>query len=152
MKARILNSEFQGIYTNDFISKNLDKVINGQLVSEWQLTDVLPSENLLKPQWNGTEWTESATPEELEAFENAQIPTRAKNWQIREALIELYGVGIIATIDTAIENLPDPPKTIVCQMWNFREDMSRTNEYVNMLGQALNIDIKETWKLANQIQ
>ena len=33
MKARILNNEFQGVYTDDFILNNLDKIINGQLVS-----------------------------------------------------------------------------------------------------------------------
>ena len=48
MKARILNNEFKGIYTNDFIEQNKDKVINGQLVSEWTLTDTLPTESELK--------------------------------------------------------------------------------------------------------
>jgi hypothetical protein len=72
MKARILNNELTGIYTNDFISKNLDKVINGQLVSEWELTEILPSENLLKPLWKGTTWIEGATPEEITEQENQQ--------------------------------------------------------------------------------
>lgn len=68
MKARILNNEFKGIYTNDFILNNLDNLdnlINGQLVSEWQLTEVLPSMELKKPIWNGAEWIEGATPEEI---------------------------------------------------------------------------------------
>ena len=65
MKARILNSEFNGIYTNDFIIKYWDEEINGQLVSEWQLTEVLPNKNFIKPIWNGTEWIEGLTPEEL---------------------------------------------------------------------------------------
>ena len=60
MLSRILNNEFQGIYTSDFVQQNQDKIINGQLVSEWQLTEVLPNENLLKPIWNGTEWIEGA--------------------------------------------------------------------------------------------
>ena len=65
MIARIVNNELSGIYTNDFILKNQDKVINGQLVSEWQLTEVLPNETLLKPIWNGSEWIEGATQEEI---------------------------------------------------------------------------------------
>ena len=65
MKARILNNEFQGVYTDDFILNNLDNLINGQLVSEWQLTEVLPSMELKKPIWNGTEFIEGATPEEI---------------------------------------------------------------------------------------
>ena len=65
MLIRILNNEFQGIYTSDFIEQNQDKIINGQLVSEWQLTELLPNENLFKPIWNGSDWIESATPEEI---------------------------------------------------------------------------------------
>jgi len=65
MLIRILNNEFQGIYTSDFIEQNQDKIINGQLVSEWQLTELLPNENLFKPIWNGSEWIEEATPEEI---------------------------------------------------------------------------------------
>ena len=65
MKARVINGQYQGTYSNDFIQKNYNKVINSQLVSEWELTDVLPNQNLLKPTWNDIEWIESATPEEI---------------------------------------------------------------------------------------
>lgn len=65
MKARILNNEFKGVYTDTFITENINKVVNGQLVSEWELTEVLPNVSLVKPFWNGTEWIESATPEEI---------------------------------------------------------------------------------------
>lgn len=65
MLIRILNNEFQGIYTSDFIEQNQDKIINGQLVSKWQLTELLPNENLFKPIWNGAEWIEGATAEEI---------------------------------------------------------------------------------------
>ena len=65
MKVRIVNNEPQGIFPNDYLEKNSDKIINGQLVSQWQLTEVLPNENLLKPFWNGTQWIEGATAEEI---------------------------------------------------------------------------------------
>ena len=58
MKVRILNNRFAGIYTDIFIVKNFNKIINSEFVSEWELTEILPSENLLNPFWNGTEWTE----------------------------------------------------------------------------------------------
>jgi hypothetical protein len=70
MIARILNNEFGGLFEENFIEKNQEKKINGAFVSEWQLTDVLPSENLLKPQWNGTEWIEGATTEEIQTIQN----------------------------------------------------------------------------------
>lgn len=67
MKARILeNNDFGGVYKGDFLSKNLNKVINGGLVSEWNLTDVLPGDNLYKPTWNGTEWIEGFTQQEID--------------------------------------------------------------------------------------
>ena len=81
MKARILNNEFKGIYTNDFILNNLDNLINGQLVSEWQLTEVLPSGNLLKPIWNGTEFIEGATSQEI---------AEQTQFQIQEYKIQQY--------------------------------------------------------------
>ena len=85
MKARILNNEFQGIYTEDFIQENQYNVINGQLVSEWQLTEVLPSETLIKPTWNGAEWIEGATPEEI-AEANKPIVQNLKVEQHQELL------------------------------------------------------------------
>lgn len=68
MKARILNKRFIGIYSNNFISTNKNNVINGQLVSEWQLTDVLPTENernYLKLMFENDSYYEGATPEEI---------------------------------------------------------------------------------------
>jgi len=86
MKARILNNQIQGYYTNEFIQNNFDKVINGQLVSEWQLTEVLPSENLLKPTWNGTEWIEGATAEEIEQSQNQEKENFVRAFMAKKAL------------------------------------------------------------------
>lgn len=89
MKARILNNEFQGVYTDDFILNNLDNLINGQLVSEWQLTEILPSMELKKPIWNNSEWIEGATPEEIAEQTLSKIALHEKypevqgmNWQL----------------------------------------------------------------------
>lgn len=73
MKVRISNNEPQGIYTNDFLSQNEDKVINGQLVSEWTLTELFPTENLKKPIWNGSEWVEGATPQEIAEKQSEEL-------------------------------------------------------------------------------
>lgn len=64
MKARIYNGEWAGNHPQHWLDANQHKVIGGQLVSEWQLTEVLPG-NLIKPIWNGSEWVESITPEEI---------------------------------------------------------------------------------------
>ncbi len=47
MKARIINnSEFGGIFTDEFIQEN------------WEVTDVLPDDNLINKKWNGLQWIE----------------------------------------------------------------------------------------------
>ena len=69
VKARIINSEdFGDIYTNDFIIERWDTVVNGQLVSEWELTLILPNPEWKIPKWNGSEWVEGATQEEIQAL------------------------------------------------------------------------------------
>ena len=85
MKIIILNNKPAGIYTNQFFIDNWDLVINEQLVSEWQLTELIPSETLLKPFWSGTEWIEGATPEEIEEA-NKPIVQNLKLEQYQELL------------------------------------------------------------------
>ena len=59
-KARIINNlELGGIFTEEFLQLNSAKIINGQLVSEWGLTDALPNPIYKKPEWNGLEWIET---------------------------------------------------------------------------------------------
>jgi hypothetical protein len=59
MKARIINGiDFGGVHSQEWIDNNQDKEIGGELVSEWVLTDVLPTDEK-SPQWNGSQWIES---------------------------------------------------------------------------------------------
>lgn len=75
MKARILNTEFKGIYTDEFLQNNLSNIINGQLVSEWELTEILPTELELKYinlKFDGLVYFEGATIEEIVQAQNAK--------------------------------------------------------------------------------
>lgn len=66
MKARILsNGSFGGIFSEDFFIKNIDKIINGELVSNWVTTDILPDVNIAKPIWENNSWVEGLTEEEI---------------------------------------------------------------------------------------
>lgn len=61
MKARIINGiDFGGVHPQYWIDNNQNKEIGGQLVSDWVLTDVLPTDEI-QPQWNGSQWIESYT-------------------------------------------------------------------------------------------
>lgn len=67
MKARIINSEdFGGAYSDDFLLDNKDNFINGQLVSEWVLTPILPNQFFIIKKWNGSSWYEGGTQEEID--------------------------------------------------------------------------------------
>ncbi len=92
---------------------------------------------------------ENLTPEEIEAIEEAKIPTKLRNFQVREALIQM---GIMPTlVDAEIEKLESPDKDIVSQMWNFRDEISRKNPYVIQLAEDLDIDLKQLFTIGNQI-
>lgn len=64
MKARIkTDNSFGGVYNDTFLETYANVVVNGQKVSDWQLTDLLPSQELKEPKWNGSTWIEGLTPE-----------------------------------------------------------------------------------------
>ena len=138
MLIRILNNEFQGIYTSDFIEQNQDKIINGQLVSEWQLTELLPNENLLKPLWNGTEWIEEATPEEIAEANKPKVPIQVKNMKFRLALIKS---GIMpSSIDSVITQMPESAmKENIFTLWNFADYLERNDAILNYMAGQFNI-------------
>ena len=138
MLIRILNNEFQGIYTSDFIEQNQDKIINGQLVSEWQLTEVLPSENFLKPIWNNSEWIEGATPEEIAEANKPIVPIQVKNMKFRLALIKS---GIMpSSIDSVITQMPESAmKENIFTLWNFADYLERNDASLNYMAGQFNI-------------
>ena len=43
MKARLINDFFAGVYKNDWLTLNADRVINGVLVSDWVVIDTIPT-------------------------------------------------------------------------------------------------------------
>lgn len=60
MKARIINgNDLADIYTEEFLVERWDTVVNGQLVSEWELTEILPNPEWKQPKWNGVDWFEA---------------------------------------------------------------------------------------------
>ena len=137
MKARIVNNEFNGIYTDDFIEQNQDKIINGQLVSEWVLTEVLPNENLFKPIWTGSEWIEGATPEAIAEANKAKVPESISQMKLRKQLI-LSGISI-ASIDALIQQLPQPNRDLIYTMWEYAVVFDRSNPELNEMADMLGI-------------
>jgi hypothetical protein len=63
MKTRLINGKAAGDYTDEFILDNSETVKNWELVSFYD-------KSYVNPFWNGSEWVESATAEELKEIEN----------------------------------------------------------------------------------
>jgi hypothetical protein len=99
MKARIENTEFKGIYTDEFIQENLNNIINGQLVSEWEITEILPTELELKYinlKFDGLIYFEGATIEEIQATKK-----QVQNLEIYNELL-LTDWYIVRFVETGI--------------------------------------------------
>ena len=74
MKTRILdNNLFGGVYTDEFLKKNKNNIINGSLVSTWNLTDVQCSTDIILPIFDNGNWIESATNEEILELNNTKF-------------------------------------------------------------------------------
>jgi hypothetical protein len=87
MKTRILNNDlFGGAYTSEFLEKNKNNTINGSLVSDWNLSDVQCSVELLLPIFTDGEWVESATIEEIELVNNTKFK-RERNSLLKDGVV-----------------------------------------------------------------
>ena len=63
MKAKIINTtDFDGIYTIDYLLENIE------LTSDWILTELLPSNEIVIPKWNGSEWFEGGSNDYLRSI------------------------------------------------------------------------------------
>lgn len=77
MKARIKpDNNFGGVYTDEWLEANAQLIVNGQLVSDWTLTEILPAQNLVKPLWNGQSWIEGYSDDDIRAEMLQQIESQ----------------------------------------------------------------------------
>jgi hypothetical protein len=72
MKTRIVNGYIKGNYTDQWIEDNQDQIINGDLVSDWDLAPLYEG-NFVKPMWDGSSYYEGATNEEITEFNQQQL-------------------------------------------------------------------------------
>lgn len=88
--------------------------------------------SLVKEYFNGSEWVEQATPEEMKA----RVPEAVKNVQLRLALIK-SGKSVIE-ITQAIYALPQSQrKEELLTLWEYRETMHRNDESLNQMAEHL---------------
>lgn len=82
MKTRIIHNKPAGNFTNNFIADNKE------IVKDWELVKLYDG-TFINPYWNGTEWVESATTEELLNYEITKINEyRHKIYNKTESLLK----------------------------------------------------------------
>ena len=88
--------------------------------------------------WNGSEWIESATPEEIAEANKPKVPIQVKNMKFRLALIKS---GIMpSSIDTSITQMPEGAmKENIFTLWNFADYLERNDVSLNYMAGQFNI-------------
>ena len=99
---------------------------------------VLYNGNFIDPIWNGTEWIEGATPEEIIEANKPIVPIQIKNMKFRLALIKS---GIMpSSIDSLITQMPEGAmKENIFTLWNFADYLERNDVSLNYMARQFNI-------------
>tara|TARA_R110000803_G_scaffold159188_1_gene223362 strand:- start:56 stop:520 length:465 start_codon:yes stop_codon:yes gene_type:complete len=93
MKTRILqNNLFGGVYTDEFLKKNNNNIINGSLVSTWNLSEVQCNTDIITPIFDNGIWIESATNEEILELNNKKFKIKRNSLLKKGVVVELNNV------------------------------------------------------------
>ena len=98
---------------------------------------VLYNGSFLNPIWNGTDFIEGATPEEIAEANKAKVPQTARSMNFRLVLIQ-NGISMQSVYDL-IDSLPTPQSELAYRMFEYATDYDRNNAMVNALAQMTGI-------------
>ena len=59
---------------------------------------------------------------------------------MRQARLALHAAGLLSQVETAIDALPEPNRTIARIEWDYAGEVHRASEFVTLLGAALELD------------
>ena len=104
----------------------------------YEVCPILYNGNFIDPIWNGTEFIESATPEEIAEANKPKVPIQVKNMKFRLALIKS---GIMpSSIDSVITQMPEGAmKENIFTLWNFADYLERNDASLNYMAGQFNI-------------
>ncbi len=131
---------------NGFYTGLLLKELNGHKF----YTEVPILEHFVKPKFVNGEWIEGATNEEINAVRI--IPEQVPVWCIK---VILHEMGLLATVEAALNQLEEPSKTRANYIWNFGNFILRDSLTVAFIGQVLQKnkqEIDEIFINANNIE
>lgn len=90
----------------------------------------------LRSNWTGYEWVELHYFAPIIDTPPTPVPAAVT---MRQARIALYGAGLLASVDTAIDALPEPTKTLARIEWEYSNELQRGNALVAALTPALGL-------------
>jgi hypothetical protein len=67
---------------------------------------------------------------------SVQVPQKVT---MRQARLALHNAGRLTSVETAIDALPEPPRTAARIEWDFSSEVYRHKEFVSMLALTLNL-------------
>lgn len=79
--------------------------------------------------WDGESFTPPPPP----------APTVPSAITMRQARLALLGAGLLTSVDTAINSLPEPRKSAAKITWEYSTEVQRHNGLVSQLGPALGL-------------
>lgn len=126
------------------IDKNTGEVLYSTIVevvlqeNEVSINELL-TEAHVKPYFNFETRTfyDGATQQEIEEANRPTVPFEVALWRIR---VILKVMGLEATIEAALEQLPEPTKTGAKYIWQFGTVIERESQTVLMLQQVLGMN------------
>jgi hypothetical protein len=133
------------------------KVIGATYSNECLETQVLIDELLqvvmVKPYFNfdTREFYEGATPEEIEQAFKDKTPAEVQLWRLR-TILKL--MNLIATIESALDQLDEPNKTAAKNVWNYGttvERYSQTVLFIQTVTQMTDDQVDEIFQQAEAI-
>ena len=103
-KSRIIDEQPAQCFPIEWIENNYDNFINGAFVKDWVLAPKYEG-SFLFPKWNGTEYYEGATPEEIAEANKPIVPQTISAMRLK---LQLFDMGITdQDIFEDIDSIPE---------------------------------------------
>ena len=131
MKNNLISTHVNGYFAGNY--SRIEAVPANKTVCE-----VFYDGTFQTPFFNGTEWIEKATEQEIAEANKPKVPIQVKNMKFRLALIKS---GIMpSSIDTAITQMPEGAmKENIFTLWNFADYLERNDVSLNYMAGQFNI-------------
>jgi len=114
-------------------------------------TNIGYTESFIRATWDGTQWVEGATQQDLEDFRKSQVPQEVQLWRLRTVL---KLTQLEAEIETVLNNLPEPSKTAANYIWNYGTTVERNSQTVLLIQTTLQLtdeQVDDLFIQANEI-